>query len=61
MDLISAFGVIRSLEMVEEYKTEQDRIRAIKKLRSDALDSFRTMFVLFVGVSVFAILIGSFV
>jgi hypothetical protein len=60
MNLVSTFGMIRSLEMLEQYKTEEDRIEAIKKLQNDAIISFRKMFVLFVGVFGFAILIGSF-
>lgn len=60
MNLVSTFGMIRSLEMLEQYKTEEDRIEAIKKLQNDAIISFRKMFVLFAGVFGFAILIGSF-
>jgi hypothetical protein len=60
MNLVSTFGMIRSLEMLEQYKTEEDRIEAIKKLQNDAIISFRKMFVLFIGVFGFAILIGSF-
>ncbi len=60
MNLVSTFGMIRSLEMLEQYKTEEDRIEAIKKLQNDAIISFRKMFVLFIGVFGSAILIGSF-
>ena len=60
MNLISAFGIIQSLEAIEKYKTAEDRSRVLRELQSDAFDWFKVLVILFVGVLGFAILIQSF-
>ena len=43
VNLVDVFAVIRSVEFLSEYETDEERKKALKKIQSDAFSFFSTV------------------